>query len=150
LAHSQPLVVKAGRILDVRTGQYRSRQTILIDGGRIVAIGELAAKLPAGARIIDLGKLTVLPGLIDCHTHLTFAPNLIGPARLHISVPREALIGARNARVTLEAGFTTVRNLGADGYADIALRDAIAAGDVPGPRMVASGPPLTITGGHFD
>ena len=92
---------------------------------------------------------TVLPGLIDCHTHLTMAPNMIGPAHLHVSVPREALMGARNARVTLEAGFTTVRNLGAHGYADIALRDAINAGDVPGPRMVASGPPLSITGRPF-
>ena len=151
-AHAQtaPVVIKAGRILDVRTGQYRTQQTILIDGGRIIAIGEIAAKLPAGARIIDLGNRTVLPGLIDCHTHLTVAPNLIGPAALHMSVPREALLGARNARVTLEAGFTTVRNLGAHGYADVALRDAINAGDVPGPRMVASGPPLSITGGHFD
>lgn len=149
-AQAQPVVVKAGRILDVRSGQYRTQQTILIDNGRIVAVGELTAKLPAGARVIDLGNRTVLPGLIDCHTHLTYAPNLIGPARLHISVPREALIGARNARVTLEAGFTTVRNVGASGYADIALRDAIAAGDVPGPRVVASGPPLSITGGHAD
>ena len=152
-AQTPPVAVKAGRVLDVRTGQYRAQQTILIENGRIVAVGgsaEMAAKLPAGVRTIDLGSRTVLPGLIDCHTHLTFAPNLIGPARLHISVPREALIGARNARVTLEAGFTTVRNLGADGYADIALRDAIDAGDVPGPRIVASGPPLSITGGHFD
>jgi imidazolonepropionase-like amidohydrolase len=154
LAQAQtPVVVKAGRILDVRTGQYRTQQTILIEGSRIVAVGsasELAAKAPAGARIIDLGNQTVLPGLIDCHTHLTFSANLIGPAGLHMSVPREALLGARNARVTLEAGFTTVRNLGAHGYADIALRDAINAGDVPGPRVVASGPPLSITGGHFD
>jgi imidazolonepropionase-like amidohydrolase len=147
------VAVRAGRVLDVRTGQYRSQQTILIANGRIAAIGpasDMAARIPAGARVVDLGGRTVLPGLIDCHTHLTFAPNLIGPARLHVSVPREALIGARNARVTLEAGFTTVRNLGADGYADIALRDAVAAGDVPGPRIVASGPPLSITGGHFD
>ena len=67
-----------------------------------------------------------------------------------MSVPREALIGARNARITLEAGFTTVRNVGASGFADVALRDAIDAGDVPGPRMLVSGPPLSITGGHCD
>ncbi len=152
-AQTPPLVIKAGRILDVRTGHYLTEQTILVEGGRIIAVGgtqELEARVPAGARVIDLSKQTVLPGLIDCHTHLTFSPNLIGPARLHMSVPREALLGARNARVTLEAGFTTVRNLGAHGYADIALRDAINAGDVPGPRMVASGPALSITGGHFD
>jgi imidazolonepropionase-like amidohydrolase len=75
---------------------------------------------------------------------------LMGPRQLHTSVPRAALQGAHNARVTLEAGFTTVRNVGASGYADIALRDAINAGDVPGPRMLASGPPLSITGGHGD
>src|SRR5215469_11240121 len=73
-----------------------------------------------------------------------------GYESLAISVPREALIGAKNARVTLDAGFTTVRNVAADGYADVALRDAINAGDVPGPRMLVSGPPLGITGGHCD
>ena len=78
------------------------------------------------------------------------SPDMMGPTGYHISNPRSALIGARNARVTLEAGFTTVRNVGANGYADIALRDAINAGDVPGPRMLASGPPLSITGGHGD
>jgi imidazolonepropionase-like amidohydrolase len=87
--------------------------------------------------------------LIDAHTHLTFDPQF-GYESLAISVPREALIGAKNARVTLEAGFTTVRNVAASGYADVALRDAINAGDVPGPRMLVSGPPLGITGGHCD
>src|SRR6202043_3622983 len=71
-------------------------------------------------------------------------------SRLGISVPREALNGARNARVTLEAGFTTIRNVGASGFTDVALRDAINAGDVPGPRMLVSGPALSITGGHCD
>jgi imidazolonepropionase-like amidohydrolase len=91
----------------------------------------------------------VLPGLIDAHTHLTMTTNF-GYSRLGISVPREALTGARNARVTLDAGFTTVRNVGASGFSDVALRDAINAGDVPGPRMLVSGPPLSITGGHAD
>jgi imidazolonepropionase-like amidohydrolase len=77
-------------------------------------------------------------------------PHDSGPFGLHASYPRQALTGARNARVTLEAGVTTVRNVGASGYSDIALRDAINAGDVPGPRMLASGPPLSITGGHGD
>src|ERR1700740_452040 len=145
--------VLAGKILDVRTGNYATDQIIWIEGSKIKAVGKAAdvsKKLPAGTKTIDLSKLTILPGLIDCHTHLTMSPDMIGPRGLHISYPRSALIGARSARVTLEAGFTTVRNVGAGGYADIALRDAINAGDVPGPRMLASGPPLSITGGHGD
>lgn len=147
------VVVKAGRVLEVRTGVYRDHQTILIEGDRIREIGderELRPHVPLDARVVDLSRYTVLPGLIDAHTHLTGSPYLMGYRGLALSVPREALLGARNARVTLEAGFTTVRNVGASGFADIALRDAINAGDVPGPRILASGPPLGITGGHCD
>ncbi len=147
------IAIHAGKILDVRTGAYAADQIIWIEGDRIKAIGtatELSAKIPAGAKVIDLSRSTVLPGLIDCHTHLTMTPYDSGPRGLHASYPRQALTGARNARITLEAGFTTVRNVGASGYSDIALRDAINAGDVPGPRMLASGPPLSITGGHGD
>jgi len=147
------VAIKAGKILDVRTGNYQQDQVIWIEGDRIKAIGnaaEIEKQLPAGVKTIDLSKATVLPGLIDCHVHLTGSPYLLGPIGMHTSYPREALLGARNARVTLEAGFTTVRNVGAGGYADIALRDAIKAGDVPGPRMLASGPALSITGGHGD
>src|SRR5205807_9399504 len=125
-------------------------QAIVIQGDKIASVGpaESVAASPSD-RNIDLRSVTVLPGLIDAHTHLTFNPHF-GYDSLAISVPREALIGARNARVTLEAGITTVRNVGADGYADVALRDAINAGDVPAPRMLVSGPPLGITGGHCD
>ena len=147
------IVIHAGKVLDVRTGNYLTDQIIWIEGERIKAIGksaEISSQIPAGAKTIDLSNATVLPGLIDCHTHLTYTPYMSGPAGLHVSYPREALIGARNARVTLEAGFTTVRNVGAGGYSDIALRDAIKAGDVQGPRILASGPPLSITGGHGD
>ena len=147
------VAVRAGKVLDVRTGQYATDQIIWIEGDRIKAIGsatDITAKLPAGAKILDLSKFTVLPGLIDCHTHLTLTPYLNGPAGLHVSYPRQALHGAKAARVTLEAGFTTVRNVGADGYSDIALRDAIRDGDVVGPRMLVSGPALSITGGHGD
>src|ERR1700727_3050004 len=147
------IAIRAGKVLDVRTGNYATDQIIWIEGDRIKAIAnasDISSQIPAGAKTIDLSNATVLPGLIDCHTHLTYTPYMSGPAGLHVSYPREALIGARNARVTLEAGFTTVRNVGAGGYSDIALRDAIKAGDVPGPRMLVSGPPLSITGGHGD
>jgi len=107
------------------------------------------ARANANAVRIELPNATILPGLIDAHTHLTMDP-MFGYAELGISVPREALIGAKNARLTLNAGFTTVRNVGAGGYTDVALRDAIDSGGIPGPRMLVSGPPLGITGGHCD
>src|SRR6204780_3835602 len=122
------IAIHAGKVLDVRTGNYLTDQIIWVESDRIKAIGkatEISSQLPAGTKVIDLSNATVLPGLIDCHTHLTYTPYMSGPAGLHVSYPRQALIGARNARVTLEAGFTTVRNVGANGYSDIALRDAI-------------------------
>src|SRR6202790_2646681 len=147
---TRQVAVHAGRLLDVKTGKMLADQTLVIADGRIVSMAASAeAKIPADAVRIDLANATVLPGLIDAHTHLTSEPRF-GYDRLAISVPREALIGARNARVTLLAGFTTARNVGARGFTDVALRDAINAGDVPGPRLLVSGPPLSITGGHCD
>jgi imidazolonepropionase-like amidohydrolase len=147
---SKVVAIHAGHVLDVKTGKMLSDQTIVIADGKIVSIGEAAsAKAPADAHRIELPNATILPGLIDAHTHLTFDPTF-GYERLAISIPRETLTGAKNARLTLQAGFTTVRNVGADGYSDVALRDAINAGDVPGPRMLVSGPALSITGGHCD
>jgi imidazolonepropionase-like amidohydrolase len=146
----QRTIVRAGKLLDVKTGRIETNQAIVIGGDKIVSIGPASSiKVSAADHTIDLPNATVLPGLIDAHTHLTFNPQF-GYEELAISVPREALIGAHNARITLEAGFTTVRNVAADGYADVALRDAINAGDVPGPRMLVSGPALGITGGHCD
>lgn len=142
-------VVRAGKLLDVRTGKMLSDQAIIVENGKIVSVGPDSGTQDASVTVIDLSGKTVLPGLIDAHTHITFDPRF-GYDRLAISVPREALIGAKNARITLLAGFTTIRNLGASEFADIALRDAINAGDVPGPRMDASGPALSITGGHCD
>jgi imidazolonepropionase-like amidohydrolase len=142
------VVIRAAHMLDVKTGKTLTGQTIVIQGDKIASVGA-DAQVPAGATVIELPNATVLPGLIDAHTHITFTPNF-GYSRLAISVPREALTGARNAKVTLEAGFTTIRNVGASGYADVALRDAVNAGDVPGPRMLVSGPALSITGGHCD
>lgn len=145
------IVVRPGQLLNIKTGQMLSGQAIVIEGDKIVSVGPASA-VPADAntQTIDLPNATVLPGLIDAHTHLTFNPTSLGYSGLGISVPREALMGAHNARTTLEAGFTTVRNVGASGYADVALRDAINDGDVPGPRMLVSGPALGITGGHCD
>ena len=118
---AKTVVVRAGRLLDVKTGKTLSNQTIVIQGDKIVRVAETTAGelLPAGATAIDLPNATVLPGLIDAHTHLTMNPTF-GYSMLGISVPRQALIGAHNARVTLEAGFTTVRNVGAFHYADVA------------------------------
>jgi len=143
-------VVRAGKLLDVKTGKLETNQAIVIEGDKIVSITSVSAVKSSSTDIaIDLPNATVMPGLIDAHTHLTFNPHF-GYETLAISTPREALIGAHNARVTLEAGITTVRNVGARDYTDVALRDAINAGDVPGPRMLVSGPPLSITGGHCD
>jgi imidazolonepropionase-like amidohydrolase len=144
------VVVHAGHLLDVKTGKLLSDQMVVIEDGKVARVGlSTEIKAPADAMLIDLSNATVLPGLIDAHTHLTFDPQF-GYESLGISIPRETLIGAKNARVTLQAGFTTVRNVGASGYTDVALRDAINAGDVPGPRMLVSGPALSITGGHCD
>jgi imidazolonepropionase-like amidohydrolase len=144
------VAIHAGHVLDVRTGKTFGDQIVLIERGRIASVQDAAsAKVPAGATRIELPNATVLPGLIDAHTHLTFDP-VFGYETLGISATRETLTGAKNARITLNAGFTTVRNVGARGYSDVALRDAINAGDVPGPRMRVSGPALSITGGHAD
>ncbi len=144
------VVIHAGHVLDVKTGKLLSDQAVVIEDGKIVSVGDSArTKSPANALRLELPNATVLPGLIDAHTHLTMDPTF-GYEELAISIPRQALIGAKNARATLEAGFTTVRNVGADGFADVALRDSINAGDVPGPRMLVSGPLLGITGGHCD
>ncbi len=145
------LVVHAGKLLDVRSGKTLTDQAIVIEGRKIVSVGPMAqASRSAGDRLIDLSNATVLPGLTDAHTHMTGDPQDVGYEGLGISIPRATLIGARNARLTLEAGFTTVRNVGAEGFSDVALRDAINAGDIPGPHMLVSGPALGITGGHCD
>jgi imidazolonepropionase-like amidohydrolase len=126
------------------------RPVIVIEANKIKAVSNGSQPSISGATLIDLGDATLLPGFIDVHTHLTSDAGSGGYEGLGISSPRAALIGAKNARLTLLAGFTTVRNVGAQGYSDVALRDAINAGDVIGPRMQVSGPPLGITGGHCD
>ena len=144
------VALHAGHVLDVKSGKMLSDQVLVIEDGKIISTGSAAsANVPSDAVRIELPNATVLPGFIDAHTHLTMDPKF-GYETLALSTSRQALIGAKNARVTLLAGFTTVRNVGAQDFSDVALRDAINAGDVPGPRMLVSGPPLSITGGHCD
>jgi imidazolonepropionase-like amidohydrolase len=145
-----PIIIRAGKLFDSATGRLIDSPVVVVLGNHIEAVGGREITIPANARVIDLGQATLLPGFFDVHTHLTSNAGGGGYEGLGISTPRAALIGAKNARLTLMAGFTTVRNVGADGYSDVALRDAIEAGDVIGPRMQVSGPPLGITGGHCD
>jgi imidazolonepropionase-like amidohydrolase len=145
------IAVKAAHLIDAKAGRVLEQQVVLIVGERIEKVGSAKEiQVPAGATVIDLGSATLLPGLIDAHVHLTGDPQHTGYKSLGISVPRQTLTGAKNARLTLEVGFTTVRNVGAAGYSDVALRDAINAGEIPGPRMMVSGPALGSTGGHCD
>ncbi len=151
LVSAAPTVLHCGKLLDVRTGQIRPNVVIVVDDGKILQSGPAAdVKMPADAMQVNLASSTCLPGLMDMHDHLTSDPSDSGYKGLGVSVPRSAIKGVKNARLTLRAGFTTVRNVGASGYSDVALRDAINAGEVEGPRMFVSGPALGITGGHCD
>jgi imidazolonepropionase-like amidohydrolase len=143
------VAIKAARLIDGRGERPIAPAVILIEDDKIVQVGQTVA-IPPDARVIDLGPATILPGLIDVHDHLTVVPENLGYRGLGVSVPRQALYGAGNAVRTLNAGFTSVRNVGASDFADVALRDAINAGEIPGPRLLVSGPALGITGGHCD
>ncbi|HTD74982.1 MAG TPA: amidohydrolase family protein [Steroidobacteraceae bacterium] len=145
------ILIRAGHVLDVRSGNETADQTIIVTGGAIssIAATNTTPKNPQD-REIDLRGMTVLPGLIDVHTHMTMDTNFDPYHELSTSVAKSALIGAHNAKVTLEAGFTSVRNVGAAGFADVDLRDAINAELIAGPHMQVSGPALGITGGHCD
>jgi imidazolonepropionase-like amidohydrolase len=141
-------VLRAARWLDVRAGRLVSDATLVVQDGRISA---MAGPVPAGAQVIDLGDVTLAPGLIDLHTHLTFD---IDPGWVNREVTEtaadDALRGARNARLTAEAGFTTVRDLGSRDFTDLALGRAIEAGFIAGPHVLGAGHSLGITGGHCD
>lgn len=138
-------------MLDVQTGKLIKAPLITIDNGVISAI-ETNKKptLSKNDDHIELSQLTLMPGLMDMHVHLTSDPTVSRSQRLSQSVPRMAIKAAHFAKKTLEAGFTTLRNVGAEGYSVIAVRDGINAGDIVGPRIWAAGPSLGITGGHCD
>jgi len=147
----QRILLRAGHVIDVHTGKETADQTIIVTEDRITAIAATTSTpAQAGDQEIDLRALTVLPGMIDAHTHLTMDTDFDPYHELTTTPIKEALNGVRNANTTLMAGFTTVRNVGAAGYSDVALRDEINAGHFPGPHMLVSGPPLGITGGHCD
>ena len=144
-------LLRAGKVLDVRTGREAADQTVVVVGDRIVSVGATSGVVAgAGDREIDLRCCVVMPGLIDVHVHLTMATNFDPYFELSMTPGKEAILGVENARVTLLAGFTTVRNVGAGAWTDVALRDEINEGHIPGPHMQVSGPALGITGGHMD
>lgn len=143
------LLIRAGHVLDVESGRMLADQDIRIEKDRVVSIAAHAKQRMHGVKVLDWSALTVVPGLMDMHTHLADEGQTADPAApLHSTPARDALIGASNARLTVQAGFTTVRDVGVyRGFADVALRDAINAGLVPGPRMFVAGAYITVTHG---
>jgi imidazolonepropionase-like amidohydrolase len=143
-------IIKAGSLFDSSSGKVTKDAVIVIEDEKIVAVGGSGTVIPADAEVIDLSSSFVLPGVMDMHTHVVGNLDNYFFAGYFQSPHRATIGGVVNAEKTLMAGFTTIRNVGASDYADVALRNAINAGEVPGPRMAVSGPGLGITGGHCD
>jgi imidazolonepropionase-like amidohydrolase len=150
-ATSPVTAIKASRLI-IGDGTQIASPVVLVDGERITAVGTAAqVKIPAGAKVVDLTGYTLLPGFIDMHTHLTSIDNDGGDlAVLKETAAHGAIYATINAKKTLEAGFTTVREAGSTDYVDAVVRDAINRGLIPGPRLHAAGPALGSTGGHAD
>jgi imidazolonepropionase-like amidohydrolase len=143
-------VIKAGSLFDSQSGKVIRDAVIVVEDDRITAVGGAGTQIPEGAEVIDLSSSFVLPGVMDMHTHIVGNLDSYFYAGYFQSPHRATIGGVVNAEKTLLAGFTTIRNVGADDFADVALRNAINAGEISGPRMVVSGPGLGITGGHCD
>ena len=142
-------VLRADRYVDVESGRIVSPAVIVVRGQRIEAVNPATA--PTGAEVIELSGLTLLPGFIDAHTHLTSDMGAGWETRdVDWTAADDALLGVRNARLTLMSGFTTVRDVGSSGFTDVALMHAIERGDIIGPRVVPAGHAIGITGGHCD
>jgi imidazolonepropionase-like amidohydrolase len=150
VAQADTVVVSAERMIDVLGGKVVAHPQITITDGRIVAIAAQGSALPAGARRVDLPGMTLLPGLIDMHTHLTSDPHFSGYRRLQFTDNFWTVVGVANARKTLEAGFTTVRNVGSANYDDVAIKQGIEQGMITGPRIVPATYAIGATGGHCD
>jgi imidazolonepropionase-like amidohydrolase len=150
IVRADTLVVSAARMIDVLAGREVERAQVVITDGRIVSVGRQGDAVPAGARRLDFGDRTLLPGLIDMHVHLTSDPTLSGYRRLEYTDAFWMTVGAANARRTLEAGFTTVRNVGSSGYQDVGLMQGINRGYIEGPRIVPATYAIGSTGGHCD
>ena len=149
-AHADTVVVTADHMLDVVTGKTVDHPQITITDGRITAVGSQGAPAPADARHIDLPGITLLPGLIDMHVHLTGDPKFSGYRGLEFTDNFWTVVGVSNAKKTVEAGFTTVRNVGSANYDDVALKQGIEQGYIPGPRIVPATYAIGATGGHCD
>jgi imidazolonepropionase-like amidohydrolase len=144
--------IRAGRLFDATSDRVRENMVIVVEGDRIRSVSPAASvSIPAGANIIDLSRATVLPGLIDCHTHMGSRADRYEEIYHFKDTPfSSAFAAVVHARKTLDAGFTTVRDVGSRPFLGVDLRNSINEGLVPGPRIVASGPGITITGGHGD
>lgn len=149
-AQARTVAVSAERLVDVASGKVTEKPLVIITDGRITALGRQGDAITAGAEKIDLPGVTLLPGLIDMHTHITSSPRFGGYSSLEKSDAYWGVISTRHAKDTLEAGFTTIRNVGSEFYDDVGLREAIDDGVVPGPRIVTATYSIGATGGHCD